>query len=166
MVCPDRSGYTRIMATMGINKINEVTMLNQIQELQITEERVFTKTDEQIISYLDREKEREEKRLFSYMTGSTEHNEEIESELRFMLKFYGYRLHKCSRLRVIVRTYHGKSFFYNALTWYYSVTKYKRPGCHSCGIPENDPFMSRCYHWQNCHYGRSGSCQLAQITMN
>lgn len=141
-------------------------MLNQIQDYQITEERIFRVPDEDIIDYLDREKEREQKKLFRYITGKITYDKEVEDDLRAMLEVYGYRLHIGSRSRIIVQRYRDKTSFYNTLTRYYSVTKYKRPGCHPCGISENDPHMKKCFHWQNCHYGNAGRCQLAQITMN
>lgn len=124
------------------------------------------KSEEDIIGYLDRENEREEKRLFSYLTGSTKYDEDIEAELRSMLELHGFRLCKRIKLGTAERMYRDEPFFSNTYSTYYSISQHKRSGCHPCGIPKDDPWMKKCNHWKNCHYGMAGTCELSQIKIN
>ena len=140
-------------------------MALQLQD-QLTEKRIFINSDMDIIDFLERKDRVEIKTLFSYLTGVKKYDEDIEDDLREMLRFYGYRLHKQNVSRT-VNTWGDNPMrhtFTNTSTWYYSISQYGRQGCYPCGIEETK--ISRCYHWRNCHYGISGRCQLAQITMN
>ena len=140
-------------------------MALQLQD-QLTEKRIFINSDMDIINYLESKNRVEVSMLFRYITGLKKYDEEVEDELREMLRFYGYRLHKQNVSRT-VNTW-GESplrcSFTNISTWYYSISQYGRTGCYPCGIEETK--ISRCYHWRKCHHGTSGRCQLAQITMN
>ena len=129
---------------------------------------MLNQSDVDIIEFLEGKDRVELKRLFEYITGHKKQDENLEDDLREMLRFYGYRFRKWHIERP-VNTWGGnpqKKTFTNSSACYCSISQYKRIGCYPCGIKETDEWMSRCYHWQKCHYGISGRCQLAQITMN
>jgi len=143
-------------------------MLNQIVDYQMeksphTEKGIFIKSDREIINYLKRRVKIESKVFFRFISGIYKYNSEIEAELRNMLRDHGYHLRKMRSFK--------KNYYYDTETsytsiWHYSIEQFIRPGCYPCGIPHNHPWMSRCLHWRNCHYGQKGQCELALITMN
>ncbi len=124
----------------------------------------FTESDTDIIEYISGKGRVESRALFKHITGSKKKDGKIEDELRAMLRLYGYRLWKQCVDRMVHVWGDNRTTFTNTLVWYFSIYQYKRMGCWPCGIPIND--MSRCYHWQKCHYGIDGKCQLASITIN
>ena len=128
----------------------------------------FTKPDTDIIEYISGKGRVESSVLFKHITGINKKDREIENKLRAMLGLYGYRLRRqcVDRMANVWGDSSLRCFSTNTTVWYYSISQYKRMGCYPCGIPINDPHMSRCYHWQKCHYGIDGKCQLACITMN
>ena len=129
---------------------------------------MLNQSDVDIIDFLEGKDRIEVRTLFKYLTGDKTYDQNIEDDLREMLRFYGYRLRRqcIDRTR---NTWGGnllRCSYTDTSTWYYSISQYGRIGCYPCGIKEKNEWMSRCYHWQKCHYGISGRCQLAQITMN
>ena len=125
----------------------------------------FTESDTEIIEYISGKGRVESSKLFKHIAGINKKDREIEDELKVMLNLYGYRLRKqcVGRTSNVGEGSSLRNSFTNTTVWYYSISQYKRMGCYPCGIPINDPHMSRCYHWQKCHYGIDGKCQLACI---
>ncbi len=137
-------------------------MALQLQN-QLTEERIFINSDMDIINYLESKNRVEVKALFGYLTGFKKYDEDVEDDLRGMLRLYGYRLRK----QCVDRTVNTggdnpmRHTFTNTSSQYYSISQYGRTGCYPCGIEETK--ISRCHHWRKCHYGIDGKCQLACI---